>query len=600
MWASFRAELLVLRRSPAAWMLMAVAPGYVLLVYLVGIWSNATPGSLQTGSAALLPSQSVIQAMTAFGFHGLAPFVVLGALMAGNGWQLGTIATAVTQRPGRLAAFLGQVSVVIAACLASVLATFVVSTTVSLIVRAAAGHAADPVTAALPSAGVVARGIAFAALIGIVFGAMGIFLGTLFRSASAAIAAALVWSVILDPLIYRLGLFSGGGMLAISHAFPEASVTTLSSTFGSAGGGANTQMYLPLPPVTAVLVLAGYLVGFLVMSYLVLARRDIGAASAGRRLFRRLRPNRSLRAGWALDVHASRHASPGRRSGVLASYAAELAVFARWPTMWGLVLLPTITMLVGSYLLQYVLFRHAGGHGATSQASAASVLIGLQPGQFLATSLNTLGSASYLNGTIGFFLVGALVAGRAWGDRTLTTALLQGPGRIATVLGQVLAVASVLVGSVVLMLAMAASASQAIAATVHGPGLLASTPFPPLETIASGLGSALLVAFAWGALGMLLGVLFRNATGPAAVFLLWTVFLQVQLDQVATTITGPLRTLYNLLPDAGTNTLTGLFGSTTPYIIATVAPTFAIAILAVYVLAGFGVPVLLTRQRDIT
>jgi ABC-2 type transport system permease protein len=608
-WASFRAEMLVLRRSPAAWGLVAVMPVYLLVVaYGVGLWSNAVPG-LQSGLAMLLPLQSVIQATERFAFYGVAPFVVLGALMAGNDWQQGTIATAVTQRPGRLAAFLGQVLAMIAACVVSVLATFAVSTLVSLVVRVAAGAAADPVNAALPSAAVFARGIAYSVLISVTYGALGIMLGTLLRSAAAAVAAALIWSVILDPMIYQIGIYAGGWMLAISNLFPQASAITLNSTFGAPGGGPNTQVYLPVPPTVAVLVLCGYLIGFLAVSYSVMAIRDIGPAPAGRRLIVQFRTpgNRSsiLSQEAMRPSHGGgpRHRSSSRqRPGILASYLAELAVFAKWPTVWALALLPTATTLLGAYLLPYVLFRHAG-HGAIVLASPATALLSMLPGEFVAASLNGLSSAAYVSGTAAFFLLGAIVTGRAWSDRTLVTALLQGPSRVATALGQALAVASVLICSILIMFAAAAAASEAITATAHFPGLNVSTALPSPDAIASGLASALLVALAWAALGMLLGALFRNATGPAAILLFWTVFLQLPLDNVASGLTGVLRNLYDLLPDAGTNTLTGMFGyadSTATSVLAVMAPAGAITLLVLYAIAGFGIPVVLTRRRDIT
>ena len=84
--------------------------------------------------------------------------------------------------------------------------------------------------------------------------------------------------------------------------------------------------------------------------------------------------------------------------------------------------------------------------------------------------------------------------------------------------------------------------------------------------------------------------------------LLWGTIVQLQLDQFAAELSGPLRTIYDFLPDASTNTVTNLFGvanrNTRPTF-GEVAPRLAFAVLVLYAVACFVFPVVATRRRDI-
>ena len=73
-------------------------------------------------------------------------------------------------------------------------------------------------------------------------------------------------------------------------------------------------------------------------------------------------------------------------------------------------------------------------------------------------------------------------------------------------------------------------------------------------------------------------------------------------EQGRTTCQRSLRAIYDVLPDASTNTVTNLFGVANPQYAATfgeVTPLLAFAILALYALACFVVPVVVTRRSDL-
>jgi ABC-2 type transport system permease protein len=608
MLASWRAELLVLRKSRVAWALVLVAPLLVLVqtylfqfVTYLGLTPAmyATYGSPAQNLPSLLPSQFAIQTVNQLSFT--APFSLLGAVIVGGAWGGGTLRTALLQGQGRARCFGGQVLAIMTACAVSVLASFALAALASAAIRGYVGGAlAGGPAGAFPPVIVVAQAVGAGLLIGLAYGALGIALGTLFRSAAGGVAAALIWWAIADGFLYELSLNAGGWFQHLYNVMPEASLITLTSMFGSPGGGAASATYQPVSPWTAAEILAGYAVAFLILALILVLRRDI-TAPARRRLVRsRIRPAGPCASRRPAGA-SPRPAGAGAGRGLLASARSELLVMARWPAMWAFVLILPVFTLLGAYVEQFVLYLGAGS-GAIILASPAQVLPSILPGQFVPAVLNSIGDGFPLQGTAAFFLIGALAAGRDWAAGTIKTSLLQGPTRARTSLGQALAVLIAAALSVLLTFALAGVFSVLAAVGVTGSASPAASPLPSAGRLAAGVGLALVISTAWAAAGWTAGTLLRSATAAFAVILLWATIVQLQLDQLASEFTGPLRALYDLLPDAATNTLTNLYGfadnQVTP-IFGQVAPALAVLTLAVYVLVCFVLPVIVTRRRDV-
>src|SRR5680860_196652 len=111
-----RAELFKLVRRPAAWVLLATAVvlGQVF-AYLIPYLGYRGGGSdMLDGSsperilASTLPAQLVTNTIGGFPVFAGALALVLGALMFGGEYGLGTIKTLFTQRPGRVSVLAGQ------------------------------------------------------------------------------------------------------------------------------------------------------------------------------------------------------------------------------------------------------------------------------------------------------------------------------------------------------------------------------------------------------------------------------------------------------------------------------------------------------------
>jgi hypothetical protein len=262
-------------------------------------------------------------------------------------------------------------------------------------------------------------------------------------------------------------------------------------------------------------------------------------------------------------------------------------------------LLPAFTLFDG-YLEPYALYR--AGTSSVSGTSPSQVLPAILPGQYLPAVLNNIGFDYTLPGTAAFFLIGALAGGSTWADRTIKTSLLQAPARTGTALGQALAVAAALAASVALTFAAAGLCTLLIAVTATGSVSPAAGPLPSPAQLAAALGIAVLVSLAWGALGWTVGTVLNSAAAAFAGLLLWTVIIQGQLDYYATLMPREARVVYDLLPDAATNTLTLVDGQISYNGLQSfgqVAPLLAAATLSAYALVCFTLPVILTRRRDI-
>jgi ABC-2 type transport system permease protein len=603
--ASLRAELLVLRKSKVAWALVLTAPALTLVTaYLfsfLGYLGDTPAMYAQEGTPAqdlpaMLPSQFVIQAVGSLFFT--APFIVLGAVIAGGDWGRGTIRTSLLAGPGRVRVFAGQAAAILIACAVSVLLCFALAAVACIAIRWYAGPAAPGAAGngAFPAWSVIGEGVGAGLLVGVAYGALGIALGTICRSAGGGVAAALAWYFLVDDQMYELSLNAGGVFQHIYDAFPEASVVTLTSMFGSSGGGASSQTYQPVGPWESAGILLGYIAVFLGLALVLVLRRDVAADGHARFTW----PRSARRRAPAIGQEPSQ--ADGRGAGVLASARAELLVMCRWPAMWAFVLIMPVVTLFDGYLAQYVLYLNAGT-SAIVLSSPSQVLPAILPGQYVPAVLNSIGFDPTLPGTAAFFLIGALAAGSSWAGRTITTSLLQAPGRVRTAAGQALAVAVALVASVVLTFAVAGLSTVLIAVTLTGSASPAVGPLPGAARLAAAFGIAVVVSLAWGAAGWTAGTVLKSAAGAFAVMLLWTTIVQVQLDYYATLMPGAARAVYDLLPDAATNTVALLFGQVNyggPMGgFGEVAPGLAFAILAAYALACFALPVLVTRRRDI-
>ena len=291
MLAAYHAELLVLRKRPAALALLLVTPVLVLATDYVAefIWYlTLTPaqyadfGSQAQNLPSMLPSQFSIISVSQFELTGTAPFIVLGALVAGGDLGPGDDQDLAAAGAGPGERCRRQALAVVTAIVASILTTFAVAAGASFAILAAESHSVNPIAAAAPPMLVVAESAGTAMLIAISYGMLGLALGVLCRSGASTITVAVLWTLIIEVNLSNLALYTGGPLRTISDLMPGASAVTLSGLYGTPGGGALSQNYEPVGISEAVLTLLGYTTAAIVITILVLRRRDVTAGRAAR------------------------------------------------------------------------------------------------------------------------------------------------------------------------------------------------------------------------------------------------------------------------------------------------------------------------------
>jgi ABC-type transport system involved in multi-copper enzyme maturation permease subunit len=610
--AAMRAELLVLRKWPAVWALLMVPPLVALAFsYLssFAMYLTLTPAQYaQLGSPAqdlpsMLPAQFVIAATQQFGTSGVVAFAVLGAMLAGGDWSRGTIRTSLMQGPGRVRTLAGQVAALTVAAAASVAVTFLLCAAASLVIARIEVSSVISPDGSLPGAWMITRGLGADLLIALAYATFGLALGTICRSAAGAIAATLLWTVIIEDSLYNMATQAGGLFLQIANFEPGSTAETLTFVFYKATGSA---IWLPMSLPRAAWTLAGWIVAFLAVTAVLVHHRDIADKP---RSPRRARLARSARLTLSPFRRAlARRPHPGWAAGVLASLRAELLVMRRRPAVWLLLLVLPVNMLLSVYVTGYVYLRTAI-HGLTLGVDPQQVLSAMSPGQYLSAPLTMLGPLSDSYGPTIFVVIGALIAGSDWGRGTIRTTLLAGPGRLQARIGQDLAVLLAAAVSVAATFGLAAAASAVVAAT-HGQQLAPGTAsFPSTSHFAGAVAGALLLTLSYTAIGLALGTLLRSDTAAMGLAVLWAVIVAVNLlDEVPSWRGLPLA-LYKLLPDASVNTISNLYNNVLPGTDGSpipppygvqVMPATAILTLSLYLIAALAVTAVITRRRDIT
>lgn len=279
------AELMTLRRRAAVWILGAILIAVVVsLGYLLGWWFTGHPprGSLliRAGPEAKLAYYPLNFIRTTMGVGGGALggaiCMILGALAVGSEYGWGTLKTALTQQPGRLATFGGRL-----VALAVVIACYVVLLFATTAVVSALLAAVDGQALSWPSAGDILKGVAADWLVSATWAAFGVMLAVLFQQSALAIGIGLVYMLLFEGLLLGLlGAIGGDTITEIRKLLPSTGAMSLAISFGNAGrpvrilGGAGAQVAL-IDANRAVITLAAYLLAFCAIPAAVFRRRDI-------------------------------------------------------------------------------------------------------------------------------------------------------------------------------------------------------------------------------------------------------------------------------------------------------------------------------------
>ncbi|GGU33866.1 ABC transporter permease [Nocardioides albus] len=274
---STRAELLRLRRWSAIWVIIGAGQaltlsfGYVFnyVAYKTGDDNFAEDGATSAQLLAeLMPSAIPDVIISGLPMFGGALAMVVGALVAGNGFGWGTWKTVFTQGPSRVAAVGGSLAAVTVLVFAMMSATLVLCTGVSVAIAATEGQ-----TIAMPVLSDLAASFGAGFLVLEMWALLGFLVGVLAKGPALAVGLGLVWSLVVENLLRGVGgLLSG--VESVTDALPG---TAGGSLAGAIVGGPNgTPGVLDaISGERALLTVAAYVLVAGGAALVVMRRRDL-------------------------------------------------------------------------------------------------------------------------------------------------------------------------------------------------------------------------------------------------------------------------------------------------------------------------------------
>ncbi|HEX5503984.1 MAG TPA: ABC transporter permease [Thermomicrobiales bacterium] len=274
--ASFRAELLLLRRRAATWILLAVAILMTLLFSYALPYSAylSAPAAGRTAAALapLLPARVVSSVLGGFPFYFGTLTLILGVLAFGSEYGWDTLKTALMQRPGRLRLLAAKL-----AALGVVLALFTVAVFAAGALAGVAVALREGVAVAWPPAADIARAVGAGWLILALWALLGALLAVLSRGTALAIGLGILYALVIEGLISGFG--AGIPLLQdVARAFLRTNGYSLIAPLRLTAGAADGPGFFSGPFVDAgqaLAVIVGYLVVFAGVTALVLRRRDV-------------------------------------------------------------------------------------------------------------------------------------------------------------------------------------------------------------------------------------------------------------------------------------------------------------------------------------
>jgi ABC-2 type transport system permease protein len=267
------AELLVLRKRAATWILLGI---WTLLgVFFAYVVPYALdPEDVTGGIRQFLPESLAGTLIDGFPFFGGVFALMLGVFALGSEYTWDTLKALFTQRPGRLRVFAAKLAALAIVLIPFVLVLFAAGAAASLVIAQIEGASTS-----FPSAWLLLRAIAAGWLILIPWAALGVLLGVLTRGTSLAIGIGILYALVIEGL---LSAFADSVSLfePLTQVFLRANGYSLAEALGASvesiqasGPGAYSGPIVGSAQALAVLVATA--ATFAALAALVLRRRDV-------------------------------------------------------------------------------------------------------------------------------------------------------------------------------------------------------------------------------------------------------------------------------------------------------------------------------------
>ncbi len=200
---SFRAELLLLRKRAATWILLAIAVLLSLLFPYVLPYSSylSQPATQRTAAdlQAMLPQSLVSGVLGGFPFYFGTLTLILGALLFGSEYGWGTLKTTLMQHPSRLRLLTAKLAALGAMLALFTSSIFAVGASGSYLVAVREGAAVS-----WPPLWDLARGVGAGWLLLALWALFGVVLAVLSRGTALAIGLGIVYGLVGRGLHQRL------------------------------------------------------------------------------------------------------------------------------------------------------------------------------------------------------------------------------------------------------------------------------------------------------------------------------------------------------------------------------------------------------------
>jgi ABC-type transport system involved in multi-copper enzyme maturation permease subunit len=251
-------------------------------------------------------------------------------------------------------------------------------------------------------------------------------------------------------------------------------------------------------------------------------------------------------------------------------------------------------VIAGITVLIYGVSWYQVLHPGTGERRGLLSILALYPDQFVN---NVMGAGFPLGAAIAIVL-GALIAGSEYSWGTMKTTLTQGPGRLTTWFGRVVAFEAWM-GILTAILFVVGAASSLVVASFQGHAIA----WPGLVDIAKGFGAIWLVFAVNGAIGLALGVLIRHSAAALGVGLIYVLAVEVLLVRFIDSLNnGAYQWVGNLFVNQNATALTQSFHSAAfgPSVAPSIGAEQAVLVLFAYFAGLVIVAAALIRQRDVT
>ena len=267
------AELLVMRKRPATWILLGIWT-FLGVFFAYVIPYALDPEDAVGGVAALLPAALPGTLLEGFPFFGGVFALMLGVFAFGSDYGWDTLKTLFTQRTGRVRVFAAKLAALGVALVPSVIVLFAAGAVASFVIAQI-----EDAPVVWPSAWLLARALGAGWLILATWAALGVLLGVLTRGTSLAIGVGILYALVIEGLLSAFA-DSVSVLEPLTDVFLRANgyslVTSLGASaesIGSSGPGSFSGPFVGAGQALAALVLLSGL--FAAIAAALLRRRDV-------------------------------------------------------------------------------------------------------------------------------------------------------------------------------------------------------------------------------------------------------------------------------------------------------------------------------------